>query len=302
VAAPIELRTVQTMRDLTLLNFVRGGRPCLGVKLVGGILDVQAAGRSLGVPVPATTDEAVQRLHSEGLRAAIAAGGPLLEEASLTFAPAIVAPEKILMLGFNYRRHAAETGAPIPSTPVLFNKFANALCGHGATVRLPTRAAEKFDYEVELVIVMGAAARDVSEADALAHVAGYCTGNDLSARDLQFRTSQFMLGKISDGFAPLGPYLVGADLVGDPQRLSLSCEVNGEPRQSSSTSDMIFGCAQIVSYVSRILTLRPGDLIFTGTPEGVIAGMPPERQRWLRPGDRVRCRVERLGELAFALE
>ena len=128
--------------------------------------------------------------------------------------------------------------------------------------------AKKFDYEVELVIVIGKTAHDVSEADALSYVFGYATGNDFSARDLQFKTSQLMLGKTSDGFAPLGPWLVTADQVPDPQNLKLECRVNGEVRQSSNTNDMIFGCKTIVSYISQVWTLKPGDIIFTARPRG----------------------------------
>ncbi len=142
---------------------------------------------------------------------------------------------------------------PIPKAPVLFNKYNNSLNGHGGQIKLPAKVASKFDYEVELQVVIGKTAREVSEAEALDHVFGYATGNDFSARDLQFRdgkASQFMLGKTSDGFMPIGPWLVGAEAVGDPQKLAIECRVNGEQRQSSNTSDMIFSCAQIISYAT----------------------------------------------------
>ena len=164
--------------------------------------------------------------------------------------------------------------------------------------------AKKFDYEIELQVVMGKTARNVSEADALGYVFGYATGNDFSARDLQFRDgkgSQFMLGKTSDGFMPVGPWLVGAELVGDPQNLKVETRVNGETRQSSNTNDMIFSCAQIIAYASSIFTLFPGDLISTGTPEGVIVGKPEAQQAWLKAGDRIECSVEKCGELRFTL-
>ncbi len=133
------------------------------------------------------------------------------------------------------------------------------------------------------------------------YVFGYSTGNDFSARDLQSKTSQFLLGKTCDGFQPLGPYLVSADLVGDPQKLRLETRVNGEQRQDSNTADMIFSCAQIISYASQHFTLKPGDVISTGTPEGVINGKPPEKQVWLKPGDKIACSVEKCGELRFDL-
>jgi 2-keto-4-pentenoate hydratase/2-oxohepta-3-ene-1,7-dioic acid hydratase in catechol pathway len=291
---------------LTLLNFYRGGELCLGVKTQAGVIDVKAAGRALKVRVPGTTDDVIRGHDLDGLRAVVESAGKkgkaaLLSEDKLKFGPAVSCPEKILMLGFNYRRHAMETHTPIPTSPVLFNKYANALCGHGTTVKLPVKVATKFDHEVELVVVMGKEARDVSEADALSYVFGYATGNDFSARDLQFKTSQFMLGKTSDDFGPLGPYLVTSDLVGDPQSLKLECKVNDQVRQSSNTNDMIFSCAQIVSYASQHMTLKPGDIFFTGTPEGVIFGKPEAQRVWLKAGDRITTTIEKLGELRFTL-
>jgi 2-keto-4-pentenoate hydratase/2-oxohepta-3-ene-1,7-dioic acid hydratase in catechol pathway len=161
--------------------------------------------------------------------------------------------------------------------------------------------ASHFDYEVELVMVFGRACHNVSEEEALDYVAGYCTGNDFSARDLQTLTSQFMIGKTHDGFAPLGPHLVTSDLVGDPNNLRLETRVNGEQRQDWNTNDMIFNCRQLISFASKMMTIKPGDIFFTGTPHGVIFGMPPERQVWLKPGDKVACSLEKLGELAFDL-
>jgi 2-keto-4-pentenoate hydratase/2-oxohepta-3-ene-1,7-dioic acid hydratase in catechol pathway len=148
---------------------------------------------------------------------------------------------------------------------------------------------------------MGKLARDVSEADALSYVAGYATGNDFTARDLQLETGgQWLIGKTPDQFAPLGPYLISAEQV-DPDNLKLECRVNGETRQSSNTNDMIFSTRKIISYVSRHITLRPGDIIFTGTPEGVIQGKPKDQQVWLKAGDKIACSLEKLGELKFEL-
>jgi 2-keto-4-pentenoate hydratase/2-oxohepta-3-ene-1,7-dioic acid hydratase in catechol pathway len=201
----------------------------------------------------------------------------------------------------NYRQHAQETGNPIPAAPILFNKYNNTLVGHRGTIRLPTAVSSQFDYEVELVVVMGRKARDVPEEKALDYVFGYANGNDFSARDLMRATSQLMLGKTCDGFAPLGPWVVSADQIPDPQNLRIATYVNGEQRQSSNTADMIYSCAQIVSYCSRHLTLLPGDIIYTGTPEGVILGYPPQRQVWLKPGDRVVTEVEKCGTLEVRL-
>ena len=215
--------------------------------------------------------------------------------------PCVTNPEKIVCVALNYRKHAAETGNPVPTQPILFSKYNNALMGHRGVIRVSEEAAEQFDYEVELVIVMGTTAKNVGESDALSYVFGYCTGNDFTARDLQSRTSQWMLGKSLDHFAPIGPYLVTADQVPDPNALKIECRVNGDVRQSSNTRDMVFNCASLISYISKHFTLKPGDLIFTGTPEGVIAGYPKEKRVWLKPGDRLTSTVEKLGELSFAL-
>ena len=290
-------------RNLTYCNLQGSG---LGVKQGDRIVDVGRAGKQMKVDVPANTDEVIQGKNIEGLQKVLSAGkGPFVAEKDARFAPCLTRPEKIIMLGFNYRRHAAEVGVPIPKAPVLFNKYNNALLGHGGTIHLPSSVAKKFDYEVELQVIIGKSAKNVSEGDALNHVFGYATGNDFSARDLQFRDgrsgSQYMIGKTSDGFMPLGPYLVGAEVVGDPQKLAIECRVNGEQRQSSNTSDMIFTCAQIIAYCSTIFTLTPGDLISTGTPEGVITGKPEAQQVWLKAGDKVACSLEKLGELRFDL-
>ncbi|HEY1905765.1 MAG TPA: fumarylacetoacetate hydrolase family protein [Myxococcaceae bacterium] len=282
----------------------------LGVRRENKILDVGKAGKALKVAVPASTDELLEGKGAAGLQKVLAASassvkGALVAVEEARFGPCITRPQKIMMLGFNYRRHAAETHTPIPKAPVLFNKYNNALCGHEGVIHLPTKAAKKFDYEVELQVIMGKIARDVSEADALGYVFGYATGNDFSARDLQYRdgkgASQFMIGKTCDGFLPIGPWLVGADLVGDPQKLKVETKVNGEVRQSSNTDDMIFTCAQIIAYASSLFTLYAGDVISTGTPEGVILGKPEAQQVWLKEGDRIECSVEKCGELRFSL-
>ncbi|MGZ6144364.1 MAG: fumarylacetoacetate hydrolase family protein, partial [Myxococcales bacterium] len=284
-------------RSLTLCNLRGSG---LGVKMGDKILDVAKAAKN----VPMSTDDVIAGKNLAGLARALSAKGPFIAEKDAQFAPCLLAPQKIIMLGFNYRKHAMEVGVPIPKAPVLFNKYNNSINHHGGTIALPAKVATKFDYEVELQVIIGKTAHEVSEADALKYVFGYATGNDFSARDLQFRdgkTSQYMLGKTSDGFMPIGPYLVGADVVGDPQKLALECRVNGEQRQSSNTDDMIFSCAQIVSYISQHFTLQPGDLISTGTPQGVIVGKPEAQQVWLKAGDKIACSVEKLGELRFEL-
>jgi 2-keto-4-pentenoate hydratase/2-oxohepta-3-ene-1,7-dioic acid hydratase in catechol pathway len=297
--------TARTARGLTVCNLQTTDGISLGVRTKRGIVDVRRAAKARRIAAPATTDDLVRGRDVAGLEKLLADEAAiakfLVAEQDARFGPCIASPEKILMMGFNYKKHVAEVKVPVPTSPVFFNKFNNALLGHGGTIPLPSKVARKFDYEVELVVVLGRTARDVAPADALSYVWGYATGNDFSARDLQFKTSQFMLGKTSDGFAPLGPWLVSADQVGDPQNLKLECRVNGEVRQSSNTNDMIFSCAELVSYASQHMTLRPGDIIFTGTPEGVILGKPEAQQVWLKAGDRISTEIEKLGELRFDL-
>lgn len=219
-----------------------------------------------------------------------------LDEEELVVGPSVPSPGKIVCVGLNYRKHAEESGMPIPDYPILFNKFNNAVAAHGETIELPQEAAQ-VDYEAELVIVIGKTAKRIAKEEAGDYIFGYCAGNDLSARDLQFRTNQWLLGKSLDGFSPIGPYLVTSDEVGDPNQLSIRSYVNGELRQNSNTSDMIFDVHELVSYISRYMTMQPGDLILTGTPEGVILGYPKEKQVWLQDGDEVTVEIEKLGRL-----
>ncbi len=313
-AANAETESVRTQasgmaRGLTLLTMRRNGEYRLGVKTDKGILDVPQAVELLNIHAPATMDELLQNEDGPSLNALVAAaikstaaGKAFVKEGTIEYGPAVTRPEKIICVGLNYRKHAKEVGMEPPSQPVLFNKYNNALNHHSGTIKLPVEVAKKFDYEVELVMVMGKEAKNVTEAAALSYVAGYCTGNDFTARDLQLETpsKQWMIGKTPDQFAPLGPYLVTADQV-DPDNLKIECRVNGETRQSSNTSDFIFNSRQIISFISRYITLKPGDIIFTGTPEGVIAGRPKEKQVWLKPGDKIACSLEKLGELKFEL-
>jgi 2-keto-4-pentenoate hydratase/2-oxohepta-3-ene-1,7-dioic acid hydratase in catechol pathway len=182
----------------------------------------------------------------------------------------------------------------IPTIPVLFSKFPNTIAAPGEQVVLPATAVE-YDYEAELGVVIGRRAKHVREQEALDYVLGYCNINDLSARDLQMRTSQWLLGKTLDQFMPIGPYLVTADTVGDPQALDIRCWVNSALRQSSTTADMIFSVAELVSYISQYMTLEPGDVIATGTPEGVILGMA--EKQWLKSRDEVVVEIAGLGRL-----
>ena len=223
--------------------------------------------------------------------------------AEIRFAPVVTRPDKIICIGFNYREHAEETGTPIPKEPPIFSKYRNALNHHGGTVTLPTQIDNRFDFETELVIIFGRACKNAAESEALSYVAGYAVGNDISARTRQTATTQFGAGKMCDGFAPIGPWLVTRDRVPDPNNLRLTTHVNGKSRQDWTTRDMIFNCRQLIAYCSSIMTLMPGDVLFTGTPQGVIFGerAPPEQRRWLRAGDRITSSLEGLGDLTVDL-
>jgi 2-keto-4-pentenoate hydratase/2-oxohepta-3-ene-1,7-dioic acid hydratase in catechol pathway len=212
------------------------------------------------------------------------------------FLPPVPDPRKIICLGLNYRDHAAESGAPIPKDPVLFSKYATALIGHDDAIVLPS-VSHEVDYEAELVIVVGKGGRYIRQADAMAHVAGYTIGHDVSARDWQLKKDgkQWMVGKTFDTFAPVGPVLVTADEIPDPHQLPIKLRLNGKTMQDSNTSQMIFPVPAVLAYLSTVFTLEPGDLIFTGTPPGVgFARKPPV---YLKDGDVVEVEIEKLGVL-----
>ena len=212
--------------------------------------------------------------------------------AQLELAPVIPRPPKIVCVGQNYRAHIAEMGAEEPRVPTLFAKYTRALIGAHQDIRLPT-VSEAVDWEVELVVVIGREVRDVDDEGAKRAIAGFTVGNDVSVRDWQRATPQWLAGKTHEATTPLGPALVTPDEVDGGRDLELSCAVDGEVKQRSRTSDMVFTPAAIVSYVSRIITLDPGDVIFTGTPEGVGAGRDP--QEFLRPGQTLQTTIEGIG-------
>ena len=201
---------------------------------------------------------------------------------------------KFVGIGLNYSDHAAEAGMPVPGEPIVFLKATTCITGPSDPIVLP-KGSTKVDWEVELGVVIGTRAQYVDETDALRHVAGYCVVNDVSERSFQLeRGGQWDKGKGCDTFGPIGPYLVTADSIADPQALDMWLDVNGEPRQRGNTRTMVFGVAHLVSYVSRFMTLMPGDIIATGTPPGVGMGRKP--QQFLRPGDVVTLGIEGLGE------
>lgn len=290
---------------MKLLTIRSSNATWLGVKTEQGIIDVPQALQQIPAEenVPQTMDQLLQGGDSalDPLKKYLVQveqnRNLFVKEEELTFGPAIPNPGKIVCIGLNYRKHAEETKSDIPEYPILFNKFGNAVAAHGDTINLPA-VSRQVDYEAELVIVIGKRAKRVTEEDALNYVIGYTCGNDLSARDLQRRTGQWMLGKTCDGFCPLGPYLVTADEVGNPDCLSIASYVNGERRQNSNTADMIFSCSELVSYISQHMTLEPGDIILTGTPEGVMLGYPKDKRVWIQDGDEVAVEIEKLGKLS----
>jgi len=258
-----------------------------------GLLDRDGKIRDLSGAVRDIDGEALSPTSLDRLRRLDPATLPLVS-GTPRLGPCVGSVSKIVAIGLNYRLHAQEAGAAIPSEPIFFMKATSSICGPSDDVVIP-KNSQKTDYEVELAIIIGSLARHVAKADARKHVAGYCAVNDVSEREFQIeRGGQWTKGKSADTFCPTGPWLVTADEIPDPGKLALWTEVNGERRQNSNTADLIFGVDEIVSYVSQFMTLLPGDVIPTGTPSGVGMGFKPPK--FLKPGDRVRLSVEGLGE------
>ncbi|HTN77847.1 MAG TPA: fumarylacetoacetate hydrolase family protein [Pirellulaceae bacterium] len=259
----------------------------------GGYVDLQATDATLPTSLKQLLAQGASGLTKA--RAAIAAGQPIPPGTVRLLAP-IHDPEKIICIGLNYADHAAETGAKIPSEPVVFNKFLTALRADGDDIVLP-KASQEVDYEAELVAIIGKEGRNIPREQALAHVAGYAVGHDVSARDWQKGKpgGQWLLGKSFDSFAPLGPELVTADEVGDPGALAIELRLNGQTMQQSTTRQLIFAVDYLVAYLSQCVTLKPGDLIYTGTPPGV--GMARKPPVWLKAGDKIEIEIEKIGIL-----
>lgn len=286
---------------MRLLNFKKEQELCLGIVTESGVIDYTEAALNHGFSAPTSMEEIILGGEAEKLKIAeiTKKENRVLSWDSITFAPPITNPEKIICVGLNYKSHGEECNMELPKTPVLFSKFNNSLAAHKESVILP-ESAFKYDYEAELVIVIGKMGTNITKEEALDYVFGYTAGNDLSARDLQFVSGQWLLGKTCDGFAPIGPVIVTSDEL-DPNNLDIKCEVNGELRQNSNTKDMIFSCADIISYVSKYMTLKPGDIIFSGTPSGVMLGYPDDEKNWLKAGDVVNVYIEKIGTLVTNL-
>lgn len=263
-----------------------------GVAVGDGVVDVErrSGGRFAVDPMAAVAAWDAFAEWARGLRPGDAERA--LDDTTL--APPVPRPSKVFAIGMNYRAHAEEAGLEIPHAPVVFTKFPNCLVGPRADVVL---SSAYVDWEVELVVVIGRRGRGIVEADALAHVAGYCVGQDISDRRLQFadKPPQFSLGKSLDTFGPIGPALVSLDEIRDPNDLALSCDVGGVRMQEARTSDMIFTVPALIAFLSAHCTLEAGDLIFTGTPSGVGSTRTP--RRYLRPGEEIVSTIEHLGTM-----
>ena len=279
---------------MRLVSFQRGGESRIGVQQPGGIVDLNEFDAKLPKNMR-------QFLGLDGWQAraekALASGSSSAIPDAKLLAP-VTDPQKVLCVGLNYADHARESGAAIPGEPVLFSKFPSALIGPGDAILLPSKLTQEVDYEAELVFVIGKRGRNVPKAQAFDYVAGYTCGHDVSARDWQLGKpgGQWMLGKTFDTFAPLGPALVTRDEVRDPHNLPIRLRRNGEVLQDSNTNQFIFKIDELVAYISQVMTLEPGDLVFTGTPPGVgFARKPPV---FLRDGDVTDVEIEGVGVLS----
>ena len=257
-----------------------------------GILDKEGRIRDLSAHVSDISGETISPKSLAKLRKIKIDTLPLVK-GNPRIGACVFNPQKFIAIGLNYSDHAAESGLQVPPEPVVFTKQVSCVSGPNDTVTLPPRS-KKGDWEVELGVIIGTKAKNIKKADALKHVAGYCTINDLSEREFQVeRSGQWTKGKSYDTFGPMGPWLVTSDEVKDPQKLSMWLELNGKRVQNGNTSTMVYSVAHIVAYLSEFFTLMPGDIITTGTPPGVGMGMKPPK--YLKPGDKMRICVEGLG-------
>lgn len=279
---------------MKLASFLQDGQPRIGLVRGDELVDLSKADPSLPRCMKALLEMGPEGL--ERVRACVGVPASLLL-ADAKLLPPVSHPEKVICVGVNYADHAAESGMEPPCEPVIFNKFPTTLCAHGDEVVLPALSSE-VDYEAELVVVIGIGGKDIKKEQALQHVAGYTCGNDVSARDWQKGKpgGQWLLGKSFDRFGPTGPVLVTADEIQDPGKLAIRCRLNGKTMQDSCTDQLIFPVDELIAYVSSVATLKPGDLLFTGTPPGV--GMARNPAVFLQGGDQVEVEIEGIGLLA----
>jgi 2-keto-4-pentenoate hydratase/2-oxohepta-3-ene-1,7-dioic acid hydratase in catechol pathway len=313
---------------MRFLSFECNGRQRLGAELDGRIVDLQSAFALEVLTTVGFSADALERAerllpcdvtrflscesgcfdaarsaleYARRLKDGMATRGVFYDEREISRLAPVRRPGKIICLGLNYRDHAIESGAKIPTEPVVFSKYPSAVIGPNAPIKLP-RDSEEVDFEAELVFVIGKGGRNISEANAMQHVAGYTCGHDVSARDYQLKRGggQWVIGKTFDTFAPMGPVLVTPDELPDPHRLRIQCRVNGQTMQDSNTGQMIFNVPQTIAYLSSVMTLEAGDVVFTGTPPGV--GMAREPPVYLRAGDVAEIEIEGIGVLRNPVE
>ncbi|HTW85760.1 MAG TPA: fumarylacetoacetate hydrolase family protein [Candidatus Sulfotelmatobacter sp.] len=279
---------------MKLCTFRAGGPDRVGAWTERGIVDLLAADPDLPDSVAGVLAGGPAVL-ARAARAADAAGPAYRSRRDeIELRPPVPNPAKIICIGLNYRDHAAEVKLELPSFVAVFAKWPNTLIADGDPIVIPA-ASHRVDYEAELAFVVGTRARHVAEADALAVIGGYTCFNDVSVRDYQARTSQWTMGKVWDTHGPCGPYVVTADEIPDPNALRIACSIDGEVLQDSSTAQMVFSVPRLVAELSAVMTLEPGDIVATGTPAGV--GMSRNPRRWIKPGERVRVEIERIGAL-----
>jgi len=288
---------------MKLITFESGNSLALGILLEEQVIEVPAVANKLGIDAPATMQALIER-GEDGMAAlrhileTSHENDPVLRPLSgLKIGPAAPNPGKIICVGLTYRHHAIESGMDIPTEPILFSKFSNAITASGSEIDVS--GLVQLDYEAELGVVIGKRGKNIDLESALDYVLGYCNANDLSERALQFKSSQWLLGKTLDGFLPNGPILRTSEADFDPQNLDIRGWLNGELRQNSNTSDMIFSIPELISYISRYMTLEAGDLIISGTPMGVILGH--ENKVWMCPGDEYTVEITGLGRLSNRL-
>lgn len=281
----------------------------LGVEMKDAILDTFKLADHLNQDIPKTMDDLLSNIPKglSRLEAVIKKANDfhfpiknyLIPKASVRYLPIVKSPEKILGVGMNYVEHIKVRNGEVPTSPLLFNILPNALAAHKQNIPIPN-VAQQVDYEGELVIVIGKEANNICKKMVQDVILGYSVGNDLSERSHQFQTSQWLIGKTFDHFAPIGPVLVTKDEIEDVQNLSIVTKRNGTIVQDGSTKDMLFSVADIVSYTSQYMTLKPGDIIFTGTPKGVI-NENRENPHWLKPKEKIDIIIENIGELSNTL-
>jgi 2-keto-4-pentenoate hydratase/2-oxohepta-3-ene-1,7-dioic acid hydratase in catechol pathway len=313
---------------MRLLTFEINGRHRLGAELDGRVVDLQSAFALEVLTTVGFSADALERAerllpcdvarflgcesgcfdaarsaldYARRLKDGMATRGVFYDEREITRLAPVARPRKIICLGLNYRDHAIESGLKIPTEPVVFSKYSTAVIGPNAPIKLPADS-EKVDFEAELVFVIGKGGRNIRESNAMQHVAGYTCGHDVSARDYQIERGggQWVIGKTFDTFAPMGPVLVTPDELPDPHHLRIQCRVNGQTMQDSNTEQMIFNVPQTIAYLSHVMTLEPGDVVFTGTPPGV--GMARKPPVFLKPGDVTEIEIEGIGVLRNPVE